>query len=70
MTVFPVHYTLIPVHIDTVEGIGSYMQRPFVNNRNVISMDAMTRVIEMDLQDAIGETDFPERIEPINGALY
>jgi putative membrane protein len=53
-----------------VEGIGSYMQDPFENNRNVIPMDAMSRAIEIDLRECIGETDLPEPIKPIDGALY
>jgi putative membrane protein len=70
------HYTLIPAIFligwvfFMVEGIGSYMQDPFINNRNVIPMEALSRVIERDLRGAIGETDLPEPIEPVDGALY
>jgi len=53
-----------------VEGIGSYMQDPFVNNRNVIPMQALSRNIERDLRAMIGETDLPEPIQPVEGALY
>ena len=53
-----------------VEGIGSYMQDPFKNNRNVIPMDALSRVIEIDLRSAIGETDVPEPVKPVDGALH
>jgi putative membrane protein len=70
------HYTLIPAIFligwvfFMVEGIGSYMQDPFENNRNVIPMDALARVIEIDLRESIGETDLPDPIAPIDGALY
>lgn len=53
-----------------VEGIGSYMQDPFENNRNVIPMSAITRGIEIELRELIGETDLPDPLEPIDGALF
>lgn len=54
-----------------VEGIGSYMQDPFDNNRNVIPMDALARSTEIDLKSlALGDTDIPAPIQPIDGALY
>ena len=53
-----------------VEGIGSYMQDPFALNRNVIPMDSLARVIERDLLATVGQSDLPEPIEPIDGALY
>jgi hypothetical protein len=36
----------------------------------VIPMDALARVIEIDLRESIGETDLPDPIAPIKGALY
>jgi putative membrane protein len=54
-----------------VEGIGSYMQDPFENNRNIIPMDALARSLEIDLKAlALGDDDIPPPIEPIEGALY
>jgi putative membrane protein len=54
-----------------VEGIGSYMEEPFVNNRNVIPMDALARSLEIDLKAIALEDDIiPEMIKPIDGALY
>lgn len=53
-----------------VEGIGHYMQDPFELNRNVIPMDAMSRVVERDLKAAVGETDLPDPVQPMDGALY
>lgn len=55
----------------TVEGIGRYMDDPFVNNRNVVPMDALARSLEIDLKAiALEEADIPEQIQPIEGALY
>lgn len=54
-----------------VDGIGSYMEEPFVNNRNVIPVDALARSLEIDLKAiALGDKDVPEPIQPIEGALY
>ncbi len=53
-----------------VEGIGSYMQNPFTNNRNVIPMDALARMIEINLRELIGETELPDPVAPTDGALY
>ncbi len=56
-----------------VEGIGSYMEEPFVNNRNVVPMDALARALERDLL-AFGlgedEDNLPPPIKPVEGALY
>lgn len=55
----------------TVEGIGQYMDDPFVNNRNVIPMDALARSLEIDLKSiALEDKDIPDPIQPIKGALY
>lgn len=54
-----------------VEGIGSYMEEPFANNRNVIPMDALARSLERDLLAlGLGEDELPDMIMPIEGALY
>ena len=54
-----------------VEGIGSYMEEPFSNNRNVIPMDALSRSLEIDLKAiALEDEDIPKMIEPVDGALY
>lgn len=53
-----------------IEGIGKYMQDPFVNNRNVVPMDALSRMLEIDLLEiALEETDLPPVIDPVDGAL-
>ncbi|WP_017932360.1 bestrophin family protein [Robiginitomaculum antarcticum] len=54
-----------------IMGIGSYMDEPFVNNRNVIPMDSIARDVEIAIKShALGETDLPPAVEPIEGALY
>ena len=54
-----------------IEGIGTYMDDPFVNNRNVIPMDTLARNLEIDLMAiALDSDDVPPPIDPIDGALY
>ena len=54
-----------------VEGIGSYMEEPFVNNRNVVPMDALARSLQIDLKSiALEDVEIPAPIKPFEGALY
>jgi len=54
-----------------VEGIGSYMEEPFMNNRNVVPMDALARSLQIDLMSiALEDVEIPAPIKPIEGALY
>ena len=54
-----------------VEGIGSYMEEPFLNNRNVVPMDALARSLEIDLKSIpLEDEDIPEMIKPVDGALF
>ena len=54
-----------------INGIGSYMEEPFVNNRNVVPMNALSRNLERSLlQIALEEKDIPPVIKPKEGALY
>ena len=52
-----------------VDGIGSYMQSPFENNRNVIPMESMARSIEISLRMTLGESKLPDPLKPIDGVL-
>lgn len=54
-----------------IEGIGDYMDDPFVDNRNVVPMDAIVTNLERDLLAfALGETDLPKPVQPVDGAIY
>ena len=54
-----------------INGIGSYMEEPFVDNRNVIPMDALSRKLERSLlQIALEDKHIPPEITPKDGALY
>lgn len=54
-----------------IDGIGSYMEEPFINNRNVVPMDALSRNLERQLyQIGLNDVEIPPEIQPIEGALY
>lgn len=70
-------YLAIPIAVligwifSMIEGIGDYMDYPWLNNRNVIPTDYLTRSHEIDIRAfALGETDLPAEITAKEGALY
>ena len=52
-----------------MELIGDYSENPFEGMGNDIPMLALSRVIEIDLREMLGETDLPPNIEVKNGVL-
>jgi len=54
-----------------IEGIGDYMDYPWVNNRNVVPTTTLSRNLEIDLRGiALQETDLPKPFEAVDGAIY
>lgn len=49
--------------------LGEELNDPFENRPNDTPMTSLCRVIEIDLLQMLGETDLPERIEPVDGIL-
>lgn len=52
-----------------MELVGDYSENPFEGMGNDIPMLALSRVIEIDLREMLGETDLPPKIEAKNGIL-
>ncbi|MFK7950717.1 MAG: bestrophin family protein [Saprospiraceae bacterium] len=52
-----------------MELIGDYSENPFEGMGNDIPMLALSRVIEIDLREMLGETNLPPNIEVKNGVL-
>ena len=46
-----------------------YSENPFEGLMNDIPMDALSRTIEIDLRDMLGETDLPAPIQAIDGRV-
>ncbi len=53
----------------TLERVGDASENPFENAINDVPMTAICRNIEIDLREMLGETDLPERIEPVKNIL-
>jgi putative membrane protein len=51
------------------ERLGADLKKPFENRVNDTPMTALCRTIEIDLRQQLGETDLPERLEPVDGVL-
>lgn len=54
----------------TMEGIGDSSEDPFERSMNDVPMNALSRTIEIDLREMLGETDLPEREQPAGFVLY
>jgi putative membrane protein len=50
-----------------MEGAGDYTENPFEGLAFDIPMTSLTRTIEIDLLEMLGETNLPETIEPKDG---
>lgn len=53
----------------TMDKIGESSENPFQGGANDVPITALSRNIEIDLREILGETDLPETIEPKNSIL-
>lgn len=53
----------------TMEKIGEATENPFEGSANDIPITAMSRTIEIDLKEMLGETDLPSPAKPVNNIL-
>jgi putative membrane protein len=68
--IFAIPITLFVVFIFfMLELVARFLQDPFENRPNDISMTAISRTIEINLLQLIGEDDVPEKIEDENNIL-
>ncbi len=54
----------------TMEGIGDSSEDPFERSMNDVPMNALSRTIEIDLRQMLGDTELPAREQPIDNLLY
>lgn len=52
-----------------IEELGETLKTPFEGRPNDTPMTALSRTIEIDLRQMLGETDVPPPIEPVDGVL-
>ncbi len=53
-----------------LDSIGSEIEDPFDGDINDLPLQALSRNIERDLRGALGETELPPVVQPINGVLH
>ncbi len=53
----------------TIEAVGDNSEDPFENYINDVPMTAISRTIEIDLREMLGEVDLPPKTEPVNDVL-
>ena len=53
-----------------MELVGEYSENPVEGRYNDVPISALSRTIEIDLRQMLGETEVPEPLEPIDGILY
>ncbi|TPV94753.1 MAG: hypothetical protein B7733_13565 [Myxococcales bacterium FL481] len=54
----------------TMEAVGDATEDPFERGMADVPMNALCRVIEIDLREMLGETDLPEKEQPQGAVLY
>lgn len=53
----------------SMERIGDNSEDPFEGTMNDVPMTALCRMIEIDLREMLGETELPEKIQPVHDIL-
>jgi len=66
----PLGSSIIGLALLSLDQIGRDLESPFANSQHDVPMDAITRTIEIDLRQLLGEHDqAPEPAKPVDGVL-
>ena len=60
---------IVSLVFDMMEAIGRFLENPFEGAPMDTPMTAICRTIEINLREQLGETELPEKLEPVNGIL-
>lgn len=52
-----------------LDALGDEIEEPFGTEPNDLPLDALCRVIEIQLREALGETELPAPLEPVDYCL-
>jgi putative membrane protein len=66
----PLGSTLVGMIFLALDRIGRDLESPFANTIHDVAMSAITRTIEIDLRQMIGESDVPPPLAPVEGVLW
>lgn len=67
--VTPIGSTVIGSAFYLLDQIGRDIEDPFANDIHDVAMGAITRTIEIDLRQMLGDANAPKPLEPIDGIL-
>ena len=62
----PVFATLIAYAFFGLDALGDQLEEPFGDHSNALPLSALARIIEIDLLEALGETDLPSYLQPVD----
>lgn len=66
----PIGSTLVGLIFLALDEIGRILENPFENCDNDVPMSSITRTIEINLKQLIGEKKVPDNAKPVNGVLW
>ena len=66
----PIGSTLVGFIFLALDQIGRDLETPFENLPNDVSLTAISRTIEINLKQMIGEKEIPEPLAPVDGVLW
>ena len=53
-----------------IDRVADFLQDPFENRPSDTPMQSLSRTIEINIKQMLGETELPEKLTPANGVLY
>lgn len=62
--------TIIAFVFGALDAIGANIENPFENTIHDTPMSSLSRTIEINLRQMLGEKELPPRVEPIDGYLF
>jgi putative membrane protein len=67
--IIPIAFILNYVFL-TIDFVGSRIEDPFENRIDDVPLSSITRTIEINLREALGEKSLPEKQQPIDGVMF
>jgi putative membrane protein len=66
----PIGSTCVTFIFLALDQIGRDLETPFENRPNDIPLTAISRTIEINLRQMMGDLNVPEQVVPVNGILW
>lgn len=65
----PIAVTIIAYCFFGLDAMGDQLERPFGTQSNAVPIEALARIIEINLREALGETNLPPMPQPVDHVL-